>query len=269
MRLHFSKYHGTGNDFIIIDGRQKTAPLGEELIARICHRHFGIGADGLIEVQSSEDGQCDYVMDYFNADGRIGSMCGNGARCAFHFAQGIGLAGMQATFQAYDGLHSAQTAGSNISVSLKDVGEITRVSPEKYALNTGSPHYVEFVKDLSSMDLFQEGRRIRHSPAYAGNGINVNFAEVRKEAIRVCTYERGVEDITMSCGTGVTAVALAFAESKGLSKGPVQVLTDGGPLEVDFVKVGSLYSQIRLVGPVVHVFDAVIDTDVLSGDYIS
>ena len=261
MHLPFSKYHGTGNDFILVDGRLLSKPLDSGLIALLCHRHMGIGADGLIIVKPSADLQVDYIMEYFNADGKEGSMCGNGARCAFQFAQRIGLAWTKANFLAYDGRHEAQSEEGNVSISMRDVSGIEQRSENTFILDTGSPHFVRFVDDVGSVDVFPTGREIRFSEEFNEKGINVNFAQSLHDAVRVRTYERGVEDITMSCGTGVAAVALAFALKNHLTKGPLDVIADGGRLVVNFEREGQNFVEISLKGPVVHVFDGSVETD--------
>jgi diaminopimelate epimerase len=263
MQIPFAKYHGTGNDFVLIDGRMLTGHLNAKQIEAICHRHLGIGADGLIIVRVSPDPQIDYVMEYFNADGYEGSMCGNGARCAFRFAQRIGLAWNEARFTAYDGIHDARTWNGDISISMQDVDRLDQRSDDTFVIDTGSPHIIRFVADMGQVDVFQEGRAIRNRPEFAPKGINANFAQSLDQGVRIRTYERGVEDITMSCGTGVTAVALAYAFKNNLTTGPVDVVADGGRLKVEFNRKGEGFSSIRLIGPVVHVFDGSIDTDKL------
>jgi len=256
MNLSFSKYHGTGNDFILIDGTTLTEPIDESLRMHLCHRYFGIGADGVIVVSPSEVSDVDYIMEYYNSDGGLGSMCGNGARCAFHFAQSLGLAGSNANFAAYDGIHTAEElVDGQFSVTMQDVDTVQSRADDVYILDTGSPHYVHFVSMIDAVDVRREGHDIRFSPEFIEKGINVNFAQIDDDAIKVRTYERGVENLTMSCGTGVTAVVLAFASKKGLRKGPVRILTDGGKLAVDFVYSAGKFTSIKLVGPVVRVFD--------------
>jgi len=261
MQIPFVKYQGTGNDFILADGRHIGGPLIQEDVARWCDRHFGIGADGLMVIYPAKDSSHDYIMDYYNADGRLGSMCGNGARCAFRFAQNAGLAGMSATFIAFDGSHHAEESqNGEVSVSLRDVQTIERRPDDIYVLNTGSPHYVRFVSNIESVDVLREGRSVRNSTEFASKGVNVNFAEIQNAGIRVRTYERGVEDITLSCGTGVTAVALAYAAKQNLTNGPVQILADGGKLLVDFVRNEATFTNIRLYGPATKVFEGTMHT---------
>lgn len=255
-RQAFVKYHGAGNDFIIMDGRNLPGVIPTEEVARLCHRHFGIGADGLIIISPTEESGVDYHMLYYNADGLESSMCGNGARCAYHYAVAIGVAGEEAVFRAFDGLHSAQVlAEGGIRISMTDVQDISEPASDTYVLNTGSPHVVNFVGELDSIDAFTAGRTIRNSVDYKREGINVNFVEVvGPAALRIRTYERGVEDLTLACGTGVTAAALAFARKTGIAAGPVQVQADGGDLSVDFTLRQGSFEDVFLTGPVQLVF---------------
>lgn len=253
--LAFEKYEGAGNDFVIV--------LGEHLeegvalpIERICDRHFGIGADGFIVVRDCSD--ADYEMEYYNADGKVGSMCGNGARCAFLFAQSNGLAGNHASFRAYDGIHRAElTSYGTISISMCDVEQVRSVAPNVYETDTGSPHYVRFVDDIDEVDVVKDGKYVRYSPTYAETGINVNFVERREEALRMSTYERGVENMTLACGTGATAVALAEAQHQQLESGRFLLDADGGRLAVSFKRDGERFVDIVLEGPASHVFSGI------------
>lgn len=257
-RYAFSKYHGAGNDFVIIGlGQDETFDVPASTIAGWCNRRFGIGADGLITVRSGESE--DYIMDYYNADGRIGSMCGNGARCAFRFAQASGLVRENAVFRAYDGIHTAEAlADGSVVVSMRDVLSVEQRN-DACILDTGSPHYVLFVEDLSSVDVAVQGSAIRNSAPFWQKGINVNFVQRLPGGLRIKTYERGVEAVTMACGTGVTAAALALAQLENLDHGHVRVIADGGELSVDFIRKGGSFLEVMLTGPAVHVFDGVIE----------
>ena len=254
--MEFIKYHGSGNDFVILDGIRQALHLEPREVRQICNRHLGVGADGLIIIAPSASSA--YNMIYHNADGNIGSMCGNGARCAFHYAHALGYAGNQSRFEAYDGVHTAiLTDEGLIAISMSPVTRIARTGPGQadFELNTGSPHYVRFVQSLESVDVYTEGRRIRNSDQYAAEGINVNFAVPGAESIRLRTYERGVENITLACGTGATATALAFAEMTGLQAGPISIEADGGRLEVDFERGDPGYRQVTLLGGATPVFE--------------
>jgi len=253
MKTTFYKYQATGNDFVVIDNRDRHFPKGDvRRIAGLCHRRFGIGADGLILLE--EDRQADFRMVYFNADGHEGSMCGNGGRCAVAFAAFLGIIGESCRFIAADGPHRAQVAGDLISLEMGEVGEI-RNSPHYSFLNTGSPHHVQQVADLDDFDVFREGKRIRYG-LYGKEGSNINFVMPRDDGrLKVRTYERGVEDETYSCGTGVTASALALYDAGVLTRSVVQVETRGGNLEVRFAQTSpGHYADIWLTGPAELVF---------------
>lgn len=260
MTIHFHKYQGCGNDFILLDGRGKDmGDWTEEWISLLCHRRFGIGADGLMVLDEAEG--FDFHMRYWNADGRPGTMCGNGARCIVNYAHALGIGAGQVTFWAPDGPHEAvREANGMVRLHMGDVNDIEAIG-EDFALNTGSPHYVRFVSNLRERDIYQEGLSIRHSERFEKEGINVNFVErLGQGQIFVRTFERGVEAETMSCGTGVTASALvAWGDGKG--RGQCQVLTPGGPLRVAFEqKASGQFQDIWLIGPGVFVFAGEVDT---------
>ena len=253
MQINFSKYQGTGNDFIIIDNRDKSVSLTEEQINHLCNRKFGIGADGLMLLQEEEG--YDFEMIYYNADGKLGSMCGNGGRCLTQFAFDCGIKKHHYKFIASDGEHKASFADNGwVNLKMKDVDEIINLHGE-YILNTGSPHYVKVVDDLDATDVFKIGREIRYSKDFEQDGINVNFVEqTGEDSIYVRTYERGVEDETLSCGTGVTASALVFYHNEnGFNR--IEVKTIGGNLAVEFDKVGDQkFQNIWLCGAATFVF---------------
>ena len=254
MNIHFYKYQGTGNDFIIIDNRDDAhSNLTKEQVHFMCNRHFGIGADGLMLLNTKTG--YDFEMKYYNADGRPGSMCGNGGRCLVKFAADMGILKERYCFTASDGEHEADIADGIISLKMQDVNEI-RESGGDAILNTGSPHYVKIVHDVMDMDVYQRGKEIRHHSAFGKEGINVNFVEVVDEdKIIVRTYERGVEDETFSCGTGVTASALVcYHNEAGFNN--VTVTTKGGRLTVEFDRIDDgVYSNIWLCGPAERVFE--------------
>lgn len=254
----FHKYQGTGNDFIIVDNRDKKALLTNQQIANLCHRKFGIGADGLMLLQQ-KDGY-DFEMIYYNADGNKGSMCGNGGRCLTQFAFDCGIKKSDYKFIASDGEHTSTFADNNwVHLKMNDVDEIKNHHGD-YELNTGSPHLVKCVADVKIIDVFAEGKYMRYSSHYAAEGINVNFVEqLDEDKIFVRTYERGVEDETLSCGTGVTASALVFAHNLvGFNR--VEVETLGGKLAVEFDKaINETFSNIWLCGPATFVFKGEIN----------
>jgi diaminopimelate epimerase len=255
MTLPFFKYQGTGNDFVVIDNRSwNYGTLNQQQIAGLCDRRFGIGADGLMLL--NPHAEYDFEMKYYNADGREGSMCGNGGRCMVKFAWHLGIHKNEYRFLAVDGEHEAEIDDDGIvSLKMKDVFKVTDHHGD-YILNTGSPHYVKIVTDVTEMDVYRKGMEIRYSAPFAKEGINVNFVEQRDEdTIYVRTYERGVEDETLSCGTGVTAAALmSYHNSRGFNN--IVVETRGGRLEVEFDRNGENdYSNIWLCGPAERVFE--------------
>ena len=260
MNQFFYKYQGTGNDFVVADNRNGSFNnLDTETILALCDRHFGIGADGLMLLQEKEG--YDFEMKYFNADGKEGSMCGNGGRCITLFAYHLGIIKETYRFLASDGPHDAtiRTDGT-IALRMKDVHEIKK-HKEDFVLNTGSPHLIRFVPNLQAEDVVNKGRSIRFSKEFAADGINVNFVEHNDQegTLRVRTYERGVEDETLSCGTGVTAAALVcFHNENGFND--VEVITKGGRLQVEYDRIGeNEFTNIWLCGPAQQVFKAEID----------
>jgi len=235
MTIEFHKYQGTGNDFILIDNRETGCLLSNEQVKFLCNRHFGIGADGLMLLENEVS--FDFKMIYFNSDGHLSSMCGNGGRCITAFAKQLGIIKEKTRFFAVDGAHDAVISGGQISLKMNDVKNV-EVGADYYFLNTGSPHHVKIVNDVNKMDVVEEGKKIRYSEKYRVEGTNVNFIEKLEDAIFVRTYERGVENETLSCGTGVTAAALVSA-IKGFNqeKNSCRVLTRGGELQVTYERV--------------------------------
>ena len=262
MQLHFHKYQGTGNDFIILDNRKgQYSNLTTSQVKFLCDRRFGIGADGLMML--NEKPSYDFEMIYFNADGRESSMCGNGGRCLVKFAYHMGIHRNSYLFSAVDGDHEAEIdLDGTVSLHMRDVFEVRPVNGGDYVLNTGSPHYVKMVSDIEKMDVFSKGRQIRNSDAFVKDGINVNFVENKgDDEIFVRTYERGVEDETLSCGTGVTAAALAcYHNETGFND--VVVITKGGKLNVEYDRIDDHnYKNIWLSGPAEKVFEGDIELD--------
>ncbi|WP_266367160.1 diaminopimelate epimerase [Tellurirhabdus rosea] len=250
--MTFFKYQGTGNDFILIDDRAGTFAASQAEIARLCHRRFGIGADGLILLQNHPN--YDFRMVYYNADGAEGSMCGNGGRCIVRFAHDLGLFETHTRFLAVDGEHEATATESEIALKMGQVSDFA-LQPAYAFLNTGSPHVVKLVEDVESLDVVGEGRQIRYADAFAPGGTNANFMQpIGGNALFVRTYERGVEDETYSCGTGVTAAALVAHRQLGMSS-PVSIRTLGGDLRVSFENAGDSFANIYLTGPAVRVFE--------------
>jgi diaminopimelate epimerase len=258
--IHFYKYQGTGNDFVIMDNRNNEYnDLSIEQVHHLCDRRFGIGADGLMLLNNQEG--YDFGMKYYNADGREGSMCGNGGRCLVAFARKMGITKEHLSFLAVDGPHEASLKGDDwVNLKMQDVNGV-EMGSLYYYLNTGSPHFVKFTDDVQSLDVYTQGREIRYNDRFAKEGTNVNFVQQTDNGIFVRTYERGVEDETFSCGTGVTAAALMTAKEEKEYLIPVQTL--GGKLEVRFTKTGERsYNNIWLCGPATLVYEGDITTAV-------
>jgi len=259
--IPFTKYHGTGNDFVIIDNRAVGWKPTPKEVAGICHRRFGVGADGLMLVEKA-DAPYDFRMMYFNSDGNESSMCGNGGRCIVHFAQQLGIFSGQSThFIAIDGPHQAWIHGDSIVLEMNNTAEMHVLDNGDYEGNTGSPHYVHWVNQPLPFEEIQEkGFGIRHLPRYEKEGINVNFvAHLGKNKLWVGTFERGVEAPTFSCGTGVTAAALAFASKNKSTQYQEHFLIQvpGGNLEVQWTWSEGKITDLRLIGPATPVFDGI------------
>jgi diaminopimelate epimerase len=258
MQLHFYKYQGTGNDFIILNNLDGQYNLTTEQVKYLCHRRFGIGADGLMLLNRHPG--FDFEMTYYNADGRESSMCGNGGRCLTRFANDMGILKTDYNFLAVDGPHEAsiETDGT-VALKMKNVNGIKLVHGD-YILDTGSPHYIKVLNDVETVDVVKKGREIRYSREFATNGINVNFVQETDQPteIIVRTYERGVEDETFSCGTGVTAAALVCSHNDaGFNR--VEVQTRGGLLSVEYDRIDGRYENIWLIGPAEKVFEGTIE----------
>lgn len=253
MSIHFYKYQGTGNDFVIIDNRDISISLTHEEVAYICNRHMGVGADGLMLLEPAEG--YDFRMVYYNSDGNESTMCGNGGRCITAFARQLGVIKNKARFIAIDGPHDATIDEDGIvHLAMQDVQDID-FRDECTMLNTGSPHYVATVKDVAATDVFHEGRTIRNQDEFQPKGINVNFVQLSENSINVRTYERGVENETMSCGTGVTASAIAMAGQE-TGKFSTRIYTPGGILNVSFSKNKTdTATDVVLSGPAQFVFE--------------
>jgi diaminopimelate epimerase len=257
MTIVFNKYQGAGNDFVIIDNRNGNFNSEDsKLINRLCDRRFGIGADGLILICPSPN--WDFEMKYFNSDGLEGSMCGNGGRCSADFAIKSGIAGKKLSFKAVDGVHKAFAEEGIIRLQMNDVKNPQLVNGF-YSLNTGSPHYVIFRKDVKGIDVNTEGKKYRWAEEFAPGGTNVNFVEVQNDEIYVRTFERGVEEETLSCGTGVTASAISTVLAGHLDTKTVRVKTLGGNLSVSFNISGNNISDIWLSGPATFVYEGKVE----------
>ncbi|MCK5441148.1 MAG: diaminopimelate epimerase [Maribacter sp.] len=257
MLLTFYKYQGTGNDFIMIDNRDKVFPVEDvQLVASLCDRRFGIGADGLILLENDES--TDFKMVYFNSDGNQSSMCGNGGRCLVAFAQFLGVISKKASFNAVDGLHTAIIDNDVVDLKMTNVKEI-HAKPNSFFLDTGSPHHVQLVEGLDQFNVYKEGAKLRYG-LYGEKGSNINFVESLDDSkFSVRTYERGVEDETLSCGTGVTAVAIAMHKANRVEGNTVNIRTKGGDLKVSFNVDTQGYSNVSLIGPAKLVFKGEIE----------
>lgn len=259
--IPFFKYQGAGNDFVMIDNRavQHLNREHTQIINQLCDRKFGIGGDGLILLQNHPD--YDFEMVYFNADGTEGSLCGNGGRCTVAFAKQLGIIKDQCQFLAIDGGHEAtiNESGNWVELKMNNVHQID-CNSDHYVLDTGSPHYIKYVDNVEAMDVFKEGGNIRNNATYKKEGINVNFIEPLEQGFQIRTFERGVEDETLACGTGVTAAAISFVlehpekATALLNTGGIPAKAAGGDLKVRFIKKEHSFEDIWLCGPATFVF---------------
>lgn len=258
MELTFYKYEGTGNDFVMVDNRAQFFPKDNiALVRHLCDRRFGIGGDGLILLEN--DTETDFRMVYYNSDGNPSSMCGNGGRCLVAFAKSLGVISDQASFTAVDGLHRATIAANGVvSLEMSDVDEV-KIYPEYVFLDTGSPHHVQLEADLARLDVKSIGSAIRYSDLYGKRGSNINFVQqISSDTFAIRTYERGVEDETLSCGTGATAVAIAMHATGKTSNNHLHINVEGGKLQVSFEKQESKYTKVMLTGPATFVFKGTV-----------
>ncbi|MEZ5009630.1 MAG: diaminopimelate epimerase [Chitinophagales bacterium] len=257
MKINFYKYQGTGNDFVMIDNRSMGLVLSQTQIAKLCDRKMGIGADGLMLLEKGSD--TDFKMVYYNADGKGSSMCGNGGRCISHFAQYLDIVESAGTFEAIDGLHEFTINDKGIvKLKMNDVCQISN-DGDALVMDTGSPHYVKHIDDIDKLDVVDLARAVRYNDTYRDNGINVNFVESVEDDIFMRTYERGVEDETLSCGTGTVAVALSVVNKGIKSESPIIINTPGGQLNVHFKKIDEGFSDIWLEGPAEMVYSGTIE----------
>ncbi len=254
--MHFYKYQGTGNDFVMIDDRERRFNLNNSvLVKQLCDRRFGIGADGLILLRLCHE--ANFEMIYYNSDGKISSMCGNGGRCIARFAQHLKIIDTHCTFKAVDGLHSATLNDQEVALKMNDVTQIERTN-DAYFLNTGSPHWIEYTKTIATMNVEEEGKKIRNNERFRSEGVNVNFIQAEKDIVKIRTYERGVEGETLSCGTGITAAAIAHAIHSKFTPGghTIRLASDGGELMVKFDFDGAhSFTEIFLIGPAEKSFE--------------
>ena len=253
MQINFYKYQGTGNDFVMIDNRDNSFPKNNtKLIEFLCDRRFGIGGDGLILLENHE--KYDFTMVYYNSDGSTSTMCGNGGRCLVAFAKQLGVIENEAHFEASDGYHYAKFENNLIALQMIDVTEVKHFNSHEYVY-TGSPHHVQFVDDLVHFDVKNEGARLRYSDLYDASGCNINFVEqIEADTFSVRTYERGVEDETLSCGTGATAVGIAMYATNKTTSNQININVLGGKLTISFEAENNSYKNVFLTGPAEMVF---------------
>jgi diaminopimelate epimerase len=259
MQIEFYKYQGTGNDFVMIDNRSNFFPKDNiQLIARLCDRRFGIGGDGLILLEN--DTETDFKMVYYNSDGNQSSMCGNGGRCLVAFAKKLNVIQDNTTFIATDGLHHASVAANGIvSLQMIDVPEV-KITPDYVFMNTGSPHHIQLVEDLEHYNVKENGASIRYGELYGKQGSNINFVKkIDETTFSLRTYERGVEDETLACGTGATAVAIAMNVLGETKANSIDLNVEGGKLVVSFDEKDGKFSNVFLKGPAEFVFKGEIE----------
>lgn len=257
MQQKFYKYQGTGNDFVMIDNRQKTFDKNNtKLVAALCDRRFGIGADGLILLENHD--KYDFTMVYYNADGNESTMCGNGGRCLVAFAKQLGVITDKAVFEAVDGLHHAYIDGDIVRLQMLDVDKVEKYNDYVF-LNTGSPHHVQFEEEIYDFDIKIKGANIRYGAPYYQEGVNVNFVKkIYDSTFRLRTYERGVENETLSCGTGATAVAIAMHALNETISHVIDLEVEGGKLQVSFEEANGEYTNVWLIGAAKFVFEGYI-----------
>jgi diaminopimelate epimerase len=258
MQLHFYKYQGTGNDFVMIDNRTEFFPKNDiQLIAILCDRRFGIGGDGLILLEN--DLQVDFKMVYYNSDGNQSTMCGNGGRCLVAFAKKLNVINTKAVFNAVDGLHHASVSEDEIvSLQMINVSDINKQADYTF-LNTGSPHHVQLVPDLENYNVKENGAAIRYGSLYGDEGSNINFVkQIDENTFALRTYERGVEDETLACGTGATAVAIAMNAIGLTDASSIVINVEGGKLGVSFTKEENQFTNVFLTGPATFVFEGTV-----------
>lgn len=255
MRINFYKYHGTGNDFVMIDGRDERL-FSSEQIRFLCNRNFGIGSDGLLIIKNSDN--LDFRMEFYNPDGSEASFCGNGARCIVKFAHQLGIIDNKCEFFAKDGKHSAEISDNKVSLQMIDVVDIKMFEDLIY-LNTGTHHTAVFVDDVDEIDINSIAPKIRFDKRFSPLGTNVNFIQSYEDGIKVRTYEKGVEAETLSCGTGVVASALAYVLKNDFSLQKIKVKVKGGNLEVKFEKDIEGFKNVFLIGPAQLVYSGQIE----------
>ena len=261
MKINFSKYNGAGNDFILIDDRENLINDNKSLISYLCNRHFGIGGDGLIILKESNNS--DFEILHYTSDGNLGSLCGNGSRCAVLFAYNKDIISKKTVFRAFDGIHNAEILDNGlIKMEMKVNSDIVSNTYGTW-LDTGSPHLVIEKNDTDKLDVNNEGRLIRYNDFYKEEGVNVNFVEkVSDDQFKIRTYERGVENETLACGTGSTASAICMNFLGKTNSNNITMQCKGGDLNVQFNISGKDYKGISITGPAKLVFEGVIEVKI-------
>ncbi|MBN2892060.1 MAG: diaminopimelate epimerase [Bacteroidales bacterium] len=254
--MKFYKYHGTGNDFIVIDGRNEKFTPNEKIIQQLCDRNFGIGSDGLLLLKSHQ--KYDFEMNFYNPDGSEATFCGNGARCIVAFAKYLNIIDKETTFLAKDGEHSAYFENDEVVLKMIDIDDI-KTFGELFYTNTGTHHVVKFVDNVDAIDIMNEAPKIRYQKDFEPFGTNVNFVQKCNGFIKVRTYEKGVEKETLSCGTGVVASALIYAYTADNLISKVNIQAKGGNLKVTFEKTEIGFKNVFLQGNAVKVFSGNVD----------
>ena len=258
MILYFNKFQGAGNDFILIDNRKSEIKnIKAEQVKYLCDRNFGIGADGLMLLNNNDE--FDFEMDYYNSDGSGGTMCGNGGRCIVAFAKKIGIINNETNFIASDGSHVAYISDiGEVKLKMMNVSKLES-KKDSYFVYTGSPHHIEFNDNIAELNVYEKGREIRYSKEYDTEGTNVNFVQLKKKGIEIRTYERGVENETLACGTGAVASAVSFYDKYRPDYQKIDVKVKGGDLQVSFVEKENEYTDVFLTGPAKFVFEGKIE----------
>jgi diaminopimelate epimerase len=262
MKLKFYKYEGAGNDFVMIDNRKRRFNPRQALVYALCHRQFGVGADGLILLESNNANGL--IMRYFNADGYESTLCGNGGRCFALFAYHLQITDKFAVFNAMDGAHNAEILSIKknsaiVKLKMSDVSEIETIDGLK-RINTGSPHLIIPADNIEIIDVFSTGKKYRYDKKFSDRGVNVNFINWKIDHLEIRTYERGVENETLACGTGAVAAAIALLEEKTGITSPISISALGGELKVYVNKNCGYYQDIWLEGPAAMVFEGTIET---------
>ena len=258
MKISFSKYNGAGNDFIVIDNRYNKLSLTKSQIFKLCNRNVGIGADGIISIENSD--KTDFEILHYTSDGTLGSLCGNGSRCAVSFAYRNKIINKETRFEAFDGSHKAEIINDELIIMQMKLN--SKIIENEYGvwLDTGSPHLIVEANNTDIIDVKNAGQSIRYNDFYKEEGVNVNFVEkVSDDVFKIRTYERGVEDETKACGTGSTASAICMNYLGRTKSNEIKMKCQGGDLNIKFINTDDEFSNISITGPAKFVFEGVIE----------